>query len=190
MRLLAVLGIALLSFSGCVSTEQNKHYTDISKNNDFSYFFPMNVETRTFSTIEEADDFVNAAQIKLRSSINKPSAQGLAARLIGEPVAKQQPVVVFHFVVASGRAGNVNLDNSREDLKGKLLDAISVSSVFLVFYGDRAVSISDFYLDDHYRYSSNSQYKGFNFDGHFYKADYPVAWGTSHAFKYLTKEID
>lgn len=102
--------------------------------------------------MEEAEGFVNVAQLKLGSTIGKQYAKGLNAKLTG---------------------ARIDL-TSDGPLVDKLRNAISVSSVFLVFYGDRAISVSDFYLATGYRY----------------KADYPMAWSNDQAFNYLRKKPD
>jgi len=190
MRGLAIVLVALVGMVSCQTSENYSRYSDMAKANTFEYFFPAATDVRTFDTLDEANDYISAAQLKLGSSINKQSAKGLAAKLTGPVVTDAKPVVVFHFFNASTATSSIDIRNSTKPLDQNLLEAISVSSVFLVFYGDRATSISDFYLASNYHYNSNSQYKGFIFRRNSYSTEYPIGWGTSAAFKYLNKEID
>ena len=80
MKKMVPVFILFAMLSGCASIQQKQHYSDIAKGNSFSYFFPSNSSTRAFSTLEEASDFVNAADIKLGISTNKKPAKGLSRK--------------------------------------------------------------------------------------------------------------
>jgi hypothetical protein len=190
MKNLIVAFICSSFLVGCASTQANQHYSDIAGSQPFGYFFTGQSDIRTFDTIEEAQDFVCAGQIKLQRASGKQSAKGLGARLIGEPQNADKPVVVVHFLNATTQNSFIDLGKSKDDLEQTLRNAISVGSVYLVFYGDRAASISDFYLQSNYHYTSNSQVQGFTVNDKNYKADYPFGWGNDSVFGYLKKEID
>jgi hypothetical protein len=184
--MVAVLGAALV-FVGC-ATEQQSRYAEAARQASFEEYVPSPADLRYFETVEEAEEFVNVAQLKLGSTIGKQYAKGLNAKLSGARLDDDR-VVVVHTLTASTTSTRIDL-TSDGPLVDKLRKAISVSSVFLVFYGDRAISVSDFYLETGYRYNSNSQYQVFNFRLHEYKADYPIAWGNDQAFNYLKKKPD
>jgi hypothetical protein len=176
------------ALSACTSIQQSQRYADLARNNSFSYYFPSSSNTLSFATLEEASDFVNAAEIKLGSVANKRPAKGLAAKLIGPGVKGDKPVVVSYFLMATTLDANIDLSDKGEPLEKKLSSAVSVSVVFLVFYEGHGASISSFYLADGYEYRSNSQFLSFQFNGNEYKADYPIGWGSANAFNYLKEE--
>jgi hypothetical protein len=187
-RSLELVFIGLIfSLVGCASSQHDRSYADMAKEHNFEYYFPSYSFNHTFSTIEEAYEFVNVAQIKFSKSVDKSAAKGLAAKLIGPTVENDKPVSVGCFVTAQD--ANVSIDLSKIDkpLETVLRNAISVSVVFLVFYQDRGVSISRFYLAQGYSYLSNSQYNSFTYQRNTYKTDYPIGWGIEKAFGYLKK---
>ena len=189
-----ILVIVVLCVSGCVTTEGKKDYPALAKEKSFDYFFPSPSSTRYFSDLDEAYDFINTAQAKFTISSGKSKAKGLAAKLIGPKVVKEKPVTVYYFMEASKKAGNgvesFDLNKINEPLEKAIKDAISATLVFMVFYQDRGVSLSNFHLASGWRYNNNSQYKSFDFNKTSYDADYPVGWGTDKAFSYLRKEIN
>jgi len=188
-RVILVLSIFIV-FTSCTSIQDSKRYNDIATNNSFSYFFPSASSIRSFSTIEEASEFINAAEIKLGKTTGKNIAKGLAAKLIGPNVKDDNVVNVAYFLTASNTTSYIDITKLTETLEKELSNAISVTAVFLVFYEDRGVSISKFYLQTNYVYRSNSQYEEFQYKGNTYKTEYPVGWGTNNAIKYLKKEIN
>lgn len=190
MKTAILLLIALTSLIACQSMDKNVALADMAKSKSFEYFFPGASEVRSFTTLEEANHFIGAARIKLAKSINKEATKGLAARLEGPHVEDSKPVVVVQILNAGTVSGVMDLRNSKDDLQQKLLDAITVSSVYLVFYRDRGISISDFYVASDFHYTSNAQYKAFNFRKNKYVADYPIGWDRQQAFEYLNKEMD
>jgi hypothetical protein len=176
------------ALSACTSIQQSQRYADQARANAFSYFFPSSSGTRTFASLEEASDFVNAAEVKLGLETNKRTAKGLSAKLIGPGINRDESVVVSYLLLASTKNANIDLSNAKVPLERMLSDAISVSVVFLVFYKGHGVSISDFYLADGYEYRCNSQFSSFTYSGTEYKADYPIGWGCANAFNYLKEE--
>lgn len=191
-----VLGILLvvvvLCVSGCATAEGKKNYSALAKENSFDYFFPSPSSTRYFSNLDEAYDFINTAQAKFVTSSGKSRAKGLAARLIGPPVVREKPVTVSYFIQA-GNPASIDLtkiDKTQTTLEKTINSAVSATLVFLVFYQDRGVSLSNFYLASGWVYNNNSQFKSFDFGNAKYDADYPVGWGTDKAFAYLRKETN
>ncbi|MDR3341504.1 MAG: hypothetical protein LBT14_01725 [Treponema sp.] len=179
----------ILTF-GLVGCSSISHYADLANEYSFEYFFPSYSFHRTFSTIDEAYDFVNTASAKFSKSVNKSSAKGLAAKLIGPAVITDNPVAVGCFFRATNSNSDINLSKIDKPLEIVLRDAISATIVFLVFYNDRAVSISDYHLQEGYVYTSNSQMEGFKSFGNSYETNYPVGWGIEKAFHYLKGEIN
>jgi len=177
---------AALLVTSCVSNPAGKDYNELSKAETFSYYFPEATVSRQFDTIEEAYDYVSTARAKLALSVGKGRAQGLSAKLIGPSLNAGTKVTVAYFVTADSG----ELSGESGALEGTLRKAVSVSSVFLVFYHDRGAAISDFYLQDGYRYSSNAQYESYRMGSTDYQASYPVGWGVDKAFKYVSGEIE
>jgi hypothetical protein len=64
-------------------------------------------------------------------------------------------------------------------------DSIGSYLGFIVFYENRSVIISNYYLKDGWVYSNNSQPIYIDYDGNSYEADYPVGWTMERAFRYL-----
>lgn len=184
------LVLLVLGTTGCASIGRNKYYADLAKAQDFEYFFPSSNFNRTFSTIEEAYDYVKTAQAKFSKSVDKPLAKGLAAKLTGPSVEQDKPVFVGCFMQASS-ASAIDLTKIDKPLEVVLRDATSAAVIFLVFYQDRGVSIPSYYLQSGYVFiSGNAQISSFRSHGNSYEAEYPVGWGTEKAFSYLQQEID
>jgi hypothetical protein len=186
-KLIPIL-ILSASLCACTSMQESRRYGDLARSNSFSYYFPSSSNTLSFATLEEASDFVNAAEIKLGTVANKRPAKGLAAKLIGPAVKGDKPVVVSYFLMASSLDKSIDLSDKSVPLESKLSDAVTVSVVFLAFYEDHGVSISSFYLAEGYEFRNNSQFPSFQFNNNEYKADYPIGWGSANAFNYLKEE--
>lgn len=187
-RILSIMAVLLcfaFVLTGCASMQQSSHYSEIAKNNSFAYFFPSPSSVHTFSTLEEASDFINAAQIKLSSTARKNPAKGLPAKLSGSGIKGDKPITVVNILGASGTSSSVDLKNTTLSLEENLSDAISVSCVYLVFTQDRGVALSKFFLKDGYQYSTNSQIQWYAYNGTKYNAEYPFGWTAGDAFKYL-----
>jgi hypothetical protein len=185
-----VLAILILGTGGCTSLGSGKYYADLAKGQDFEYYFPQYSFNRTFSTIEEAYDFVKTAQAKFAKSVNKSLSKGIAAKLIGPPVEQDKPVSIGCFMQANS-GSDIDLSKTGEPLETVLRNANSALVVFLVFYQDRGVSIPGFYLKQGYSYTAgNSQISSFRSFGNSYEAEYPVGWNTEKAFSYLRKEVN
>jgi hypothetical protein len=182
--------ILALGIIGCASLERDKYYAGLAEEHDFEYYFPSSNFNRTFSTPEEAYDFVKTAQAKFAKSVNKPLAKGLAARLTGPAVEQDQPVSIGCFMLASS-GSNIDLTKIDKPLEAVLRESNSAAVVFLVFYQDRGVSIPSYYLKEGYVFTSgNAQISSFRSFGNTYEAEYSIGWGTEKAFSYLKKEID
>jgi len=187
--------VAAIALAGCASSPHDaKDYGAIAGGNSFEYYFPKAANSISFATSAEAYDFIRAAQIKLQRTAEKNYGKGLAAKLVGPPVVPRdegEPITVAYFINTSGGPAVRSEDSdAKKTLAEVVKGATSVSSVFLVFDGDRAASIADFYLKSGYHYNNNSQYKEFRYNKETYEADYPVGWGVDKAFQYLDKNID
>ncbi|GHV49876.1 hypothetical protein AGMMS49579_02570 [Spirochaetia bacterium] len=186
-----ILMIFSLGLAGCASVARDAHYADLAKEHDFDYFFPSSNFSRSFPTTDEAYDFVKIATAKFSNSVNKSVAKGLAAKLDGPAVTTDNPVTVLCIMSAATPGGGVDLSKIEKPLEAVLRESTSVTLIFLVFYNDRAVSISKFYLEDNYVYSDgNSQVEKFYVNKNTYAAIYPVGWGIEKAFQYLKGEVN
>jgi hypothetical protein len=187
----ACLFLFMFFFSTCASMSRNTQYSKMASEHDFEYFFPSSDFTRTFSTIGEAYDYVNAASIKFGRAVSKASAKGLAARLSGPEMTQDAPVFLVCYLRASDANSAVDLSGKDKPVENALRRSVSATLVFLVFYNGRAVSISDFRLAQGWVYSSgNSQIERFSVNDNTWNAEYPVGWGIDKAFAYLKGEID
>jgi hypothetical protein len=190
MKRLSLMIILAVFSIGFVSAEKGKKPADIANEREFSYFFPASSSSKTFSSLDEAYDYISGAQYKLKKAIKLNRAKGLGSRLTGPTISDNQPVVLTYFITATNLSNEIDLSKAGADLEASLKNVITVSCVFMVFYEDRAVSISDFYIKEGYQFNSNAQYTGFKYRGNEYKADYPTGWGLEKAFQYLKKERD
>lgn len=179
------LGLAIV-LAGCASVQPNQTATD---DKDFSYYFSKNSNTVSFNSLEEAKMYIESATTKLEKSINKTRAKGLAAKLMGPEVKGEKPVILSYFLNASISGHGVNLVKS-SNLLDDLKNATTVTNVFILFYGDRATSVSNFYIKSGYRFSNNSQIESITFGKNEYKANYPIGWGLDESIKYLNHEKD
>jgi hypothetical protein len=186
MVLAGICGVMLLSgWAGCASMVQSQRYAEAAKGNDFGYYFPSHDFVRGFATVDEAYDYVQTATAKFSQTAGKKRAKGLGAKLSGPAVTGSEPVTVGGVIFAENQKP-VDFSKIEGPMEKAVKDAISASLLFLVFYGDRAVSISNFYLKDGYVYTrGNAQIRRFEFQDNRYDADYPVAWGVDQAFGYL-----
>jgi hypothetical protein len=179
--------VLAFGLSGCASV----NYAGLAREQRFEAVFPSHNFTRNFATVDEAYDFVNMAREKFSQASSKIPRQGLAARLEGPVPGKEGPVSLVCLIgdVQDAR-GWIDLSKSEKPLETVLKEAVSASLVFLVFYNDRGVSISSFFLADGWVYTNNSQIKRFEVLDNTYQADYPVGWGPKKAFSYLKGEVD
>jgi hypothetical protein len=192
MRNTIVLLAFLLALTGCSSMARNMYYADLAKEHDFEYFFPASDVAREFSTIDEAYEFVQTASTKFSQAVsNKNRNKGLGAKLFGPAITKA-PVTVIYWVRASDNNGSIDLSKIDQPMDTVLRNAEDALLFFIIFYNDRAVSLSNFYLDPKYSgYSNgNSQVKEFTLSGNTYETQYPVGWGMDKVFLYLKGEID
>ena len=183
MSLPVLLCMIVISFSGCGTTAK---YQSLAKEHDFKYFFPKASQTRIFDSKEEAYDFVMTAQAKFSSSVNKPLAKGLPGKLTGPKISAEKPVAVFCFLEASDDK-LIDLDKS-VSMEKAIRDSISASIIFLVFYEDRGISLSSYYLQSGWVYSSAAQHSSFTINNDKYVPEYLTLWGNDKAFKYLWNE--
>jgi hypothetical protein len=185
-----ILAAAFFVFSAGAATANGKDYTALAKGISFESIFPAHSNIYIFADLDEAYDFVNIAHAKFTQSSGKKRAQGLSAKLIGPPVIADKPVTAGYILAASKNNKPVDLSKIDGSLEKVIKDATSAVIIFLVFYGDRGVSISNYHLPSGYRYDSNWQVPYFNYNNTRYETKYPFGWGTDKAFSYLRKEID
>jgi len=192
MKTKAILAslVLLATLAGCASLEEHSYYYGLAKEHGFEFYFPADTASFTFDSLEEAYDYVNSAVVKLEDGIGKRPAKGLAARLNGPAVGEKGKATVCFILTAGGDKGSIDLAKVKGPLVDELKKAVTVSSAFLVFYGDRAVSISGYYIKDGYTYVNNCQYDHFDFQKNRYRTDYPIGWGLKKAFGYLRGEIE
>lgn len=191
MKLLTrgIIAILLLCLSGCGSISRNIYYSNLAKEYPFEYFFPSDNFFKDFSSIDEAYEYINTATAKFSNTVsNKRRDKGLAARIYG-PEIEDNPVSVVCMIRASDTNGNIDLSEIDQETGAVLRRADDAVLFFCIFYADRIVSLSNFYLDSRYSgYSSgNAQIKSFRINGQSYEADYPVGWGIEEAFNYLRR---
>jgi hypothetical protein len=192
MRNSIILLACLLALTGCSSMARSIHYADLAKEHDFAYFFPKSDSGRRFSTIDEAYDFVQTASIKFAKAVsNKNRNKGLGAKLFG-PAITEAPVTVIYMVRASDMNGAIDLSKIDKPMDTVLRSAEDALLFFAIFYNDRAVSLSNYYLDPKYSgyTNGNAQVKEFGIAGNTYETQYPVGWGVDKVFQYLKGEID
>jgi len=189
-----IYGIILVAVFLCISSyaaaEGGKDYTALAKEKSFESVFPVPSKSYYFDDLDSAYEFVNIAQARFTLSSGKSKAKGLAAKLTGPAVANKQPVTISYFMAATDGKSEIDLTKINVPLEKAIKNAISATLVFLVYYKDRGVSISNFHLASGYMYNSNSQYSAFTYNNKEYKAEYPIGWGVDKAFSYLKKEID
>ncbi|MDR1143598.1 MAG: hypothetical protein LBK77_05170 [Spirochaetaceae bacterium] len=181
--------ILVIEMLGCASSAS---YNSLAREKSFDYFFPSDDFAKTFSTIDEAYEFVSAASIKFSQNVStKRRNKGLAARLRG-PAINDSPVTLVCLIRASDINGAIDLSAVPKELDVTLRRSEDALLFFCVFYGDRAISLSNFYLDPKYSgYSNgNAQVQKFGILGNTYEADYPIGWGIEKAFSYLRGEIN
>jgi hypothetical protein len=167
-------------------------YADLAKEHDFEYFFPAADSAREFSTIDEAYEFVQTASAKFSQAVsNKNRNKGLGAKLFGPAITKA-PVIVVYWIRASNGTSSIDLSNIDQPMDAVLRKTADAKLFFVVFHNDRAVSLSNYYLDPRYSgYSNgNAQIKEFGVAGNTYEAKYPFGWGVDKVFQYLKGEIE
>jgi hypothetical protein len=199
LKMKKICGIMLVSalfcaFSGCAILDSKKgngkDYSALAKEKSFESFFPVPTRSYYFDNFDDAYDFVQTAQAKFTQSSGKSKAKGLGAKLTGPAVTGQKAVTVCYFLQAYDGKNAVDLNKIDKPMEKVIKDSPSVGLFFLLFYKDRAASLSNFYLASGWQYNSNSQYKTFTYNSKTYETEYPVGWGIDKVFSYLKKEID
>jgi hypothetical protein len=172
---------------------RDMYYADLAKEHEFEYFFPASDSARGFSTIDEAYEFVRTASMKFSQAVsNKKRNKGLGAKLFG-PALTKAPVTVVYWVRSSDMNGSIDLSKIDKPMDTVLRQAQDAILIIVIFYNDRVVSLSNYYLDTRYSgyTNSNAQIKEFRLLGNTYEAKYPViGWGVDKVFQYLKGEID
>jgi hypothetical protein len=148
---------------------------------DFGYYFSQ--KQLAFDDIDSAYTFLSEATAKFRQAGMKKRAQGLSGIVNGPaPGMGGNKVVTGYFIRADDR---VPEEASPAEVENILKESIGSYLGFIVFYEDKAVIISNYYLQDGWVYSSNSQPNYIEYDGNSYEASYPVGWTMDRAFRYL-----
>jgi hypothetical protein len=191
MRVIMLVA-ALFTASGyaAVAAKDSKDYRKLAREATFESIFPVATRSYYFDNLDEAYDFVNIAQERFSMSSGKARAKGLGARLFGPEVKRDKPVTVCYFLSASSAKEDIDLYKIEEPLEKVIKNAVSASLFIMVFYEDRAASLSNFHLASGWVYSSNSQLKSFRYGNNTYEAKYPIGWGAPKVFSYLRKEIN
>lgn len=187
---------AALGLFGCASVSRDIHYAKIAKEHPFEYFFPSSGFAREFSTIEEAYEFVYAADKKFLQAVsNKRREKGLDAKLLvpfWSSILDDTPVTLLGKIRASDKHGEIDLSTTDKNIVDVLRRAEEALLFFCVFYNGRGASLSNFYLDPKYSgYSDgNTQIQGIVIGDSTIEAEYPVGWGIEKVFEYLRGERD
>jgi hypothetical protein len=194
-----VIAVLLIVFwiPGCSSISRKTHYGKLAEEQSFEHFFPSNNFRIGFSSIDEAYEYVNTADLKFYQTVsNKRKVKGLAAKLKG-PVFGDTPVSLICMIRANNNNGAyelVEIDLSKKDIDipAALRKAADALLFFIICHDDKIVSLSNFYLDQKYSgYSNgNTQVKSFTLNGNKYETEYPVGWGIEKSFQYLRGEIN
>jgi hypothetical protein len=186
----SAIPILIFVFSACASTSDKVNSSALAKEQPFDYFFPSSNFSKNFSSLDEAEEYVNTATSKYVQTVSQFKAMGKAGRLKG-PSKEGDAVVVHCFFYASDRNGSINLSEvNKEDLPNVLSRTTGSRLYFCVLDNDRAVVIPSFYAAQGYSYRDNTQPPYYNLSGNRYDADYPSNWGVDKAFSYLRKEIN
>jgi hypothetical protein len=182
--------VLVLAFFGCASTSAKVDYSALAREQSFDYFLPSSNFAKSFSTIDEAEEYVNTAAAKYVQTISQRREKGRAGRLHG-PAIEDAPVVVYCFFYANDRNGILDLSAvSKEDLPTVLRQSVGSRLYFCVLYNDRAAVIPSYYTAPGYEYRHADQAPYFNLSGNQYAADYPLGWDMDKMFSYLRREID
>jgi len=204
MKLIKYVGAILFivfCMTGCASTSQSAHYGELAKEHPFEYFFPSSDFVRTFSTIDEAYDYINMAERKFAQTLHIPrtTAKGnLVAKLYGPKPEGARDITVIGWIRAEkGFPKNemIDLSNITDPLE-TVLEQRTITFAFLtfcIFYRDRAVSIPNYYLDSRYNggfSDGNTHIQNYIIKGISYETNYPVGWHIKESFQYLRGEID
>ncbi|WP_028973548.1 hypothetical protein [Spirochaeta cellobiosiphila] len=190
MKKLLLLTITSFMFFSCSSIQKEKTYANLTKGTELSDYFPNSSGVLYFDNLDDAYEYINSAEYKLKKTINKKKQKGLPAILEGPKVKSDSPVTVAYFLSAMNHLSQeVTLDSPNIDLEQVLRRSVSVTNVFMIFVDDKAISLSAFYLKSGYRYSNSySQYQKMSFNKEVYLADYPRGWDIDDAFEYLKVE--
>lgn len=188
MKHLVALSLSILVLASCASSGVPKDMMNPYEDKDFSFFFPTDNQMRIFNTLDEAYLYVSTAQKSLRSACGKNLAKGLTAKLEGPRVENPLPVTVGYFIEAWDTRARLNTQNLSAALEGELKKAISVNVYFLIFYGDRGVAVSNYFLKEGYVYNSNNFYESFYHNNLSFSASYPAGWNLKKGISYLRGE--
>jgi YHS domain-containing protein len=181
VRAAAVLFI--FSLAACASMQNQAAFDKAAGGHDFGYYFSSSAGRHTFNDLDAAYAFLNEAAAKFRQAGLKKRVQGLSGIVNGPaPEMGGSRVAAGYFIRADDR---IPEELGPAEIESILKDSIGSYLGFIVFYEDRSVIISNYYLQDGWVYTSNSQPHYVEYDGNSYEADYPVGWTMERAFRYL-----
>jgi hypothetical protein len=181
LRIAAVLFV--FSLAACASIQNQADIDKAASEHDFGYYFSSPSGSLAFNDIDSAYAFLNEAAAKFRQSGLKKRVQGLSGILNGPaPEIGENKLVAGYFIRADDP---IPEETSPAEIENILKDSIGSYLGFIVFYEDRSVIISNYYLKDGWVYTSNSQPNYIDYGGNSYEANYPVGWTMERAFRYL-----
>jgi hypothetical protein len=133
-----VFSLACLALAGCATIARDAHYARVAKEHPFSYFFPAPDFQMTFSSLDEAYEYVNTASAKFPQAVfNMRRMRGLAAKLMG-PAVKDAPVVLVCLIRAYNIDGAIDLSKITKPLDEGLRQAEHVLLFFCVFHNEKS----------------------------------------------------
>jgi len=192
-----ISAILLIAFyvMGCASNTGGTNYSELAKEEPFELFFPSASFKVSFFTIEEAYDYFNKSDKKFAQTVR--GLRSGKVRFVGKltgPMPKDDPVTIVCWVYArDSRGKEVDFSKITEPLETFLKKTNSLDDVVLtycIFYGDRAVVIPKYFLNQKYSgYTDGSnQIKSYYLGEIYYQADYSLGASIENAFQYLRKE--
>ncbi|MDR2184047.1 MAG: hypothetical protein LBO80_00040 [Treponema sp.] len=179
----AAVVLCIFSLAACASIQNQAGIDKAAGEHDFGYYFSSPGGQFAFNDIDSAYAFLSEAAAKFRQSGLKKRVQGLSGIVSGPaPEMGENKVVAGYFIRADDpvpeASGPAEIENILKESIGSYLG-------FLVFYEDRSVIISNYYLRDGWVYTSNAQPNYIEYGGNSYEASYPVGWTMDRAFRYL-----
>ncbi|GHV45103.1 hypothetical protein AGMMS49546_30190 [Spirochaetia bacterium] len=186
-----VLAIFSLGINGCISFSYSRTVIDSSTELPFDEWFFSNSFYTPYDNIDDVYDYVIDASAKFSRSVNKPSLRSAMAKINGPAITEDAPVSLYCMIKAEDDHGEIDLSNSINSLEFVLKHANSAVLTFLIFYEDRAISISNFHLKEGYKYNEGyDRYNTFDIEGIPYIPTYFIGWTVDTAFQYLDGQID
>lgn len=178
---------AVLLCAGCASMQYQADLEQAAKEHDFGYYFSSLEGRHDFDDLDAARRFLDEAAVKFRLTGAKQREIGLAGTAAGPVPGTGGGVTAGYFVSAWGKDGNGTIakDAGPAEMEKGLKESTATSLMFIVFYEDRIIIISDIYLKEGYRFLGNPRPSYLEFEGNSYRGSYPAGWNTERAFRYL-----